>query len=214
MHVRPKSPAAASRRTREDHTATPIPTTRARQADRRREELLATGLRLFAERGFRATTIADIATATGTAHGLIYHYFRSKDDLLAAILERYSFLPRLQQLLAVSPDRPAAEVLTDIASGFSRMLDERTDLLRLVVAESGSNPVVGEALGRVTDEALEVLSTYLLARIEAGELRPHDPTVPARALFWALITRHIGGAQVDGFETDLVAVLLDGIRRS
>lgn len=187
-------------------------TTRARQADRRRTELLDAALRLFAEQGFHATTIADIAAATGTAHGLVYHYFRSKDELLSEILERYAFLPHLRSLLAVSPDRPASEVLTEVAVGFSRMLDDRTDLLRFVVAESNRNPLVAAALGRVMDEGLELLSGYLQARIAAGELRLHDPTVPARALFWAIITKHLGQAPVDSFETDLVALLLDGIR--
>ena len=185
---------------------------RVAQADRRRAELVDVALRLFAERGFRATTIADIAAATGTAHGLVYHYFRSKEELLAAILQRYSFLPQLRALLAVSPDRPATEVLTEVAVGFSRLLDERPELLRLVVSESATNPIVAEALGRVTDEGLVAMTDYLQARIAAGELRAHDPTVPARALFWAIITKHLGPPGADGFETDLVAVLLDGIR--
>ena len=187
-------------------------TARARQADQRRSELIEAALRLFAERGFRATTIADIASATGTAHGLVYHYFGSKDELLAAVLGRYSFLPRLQALLEVSPDRPASEVLSEIAIGLSAMLRDRPELLRLVVAEAPTNPIVATALAKVTGEGLEVLTEYLRARIEAGELRVHDPTVPARALFWAIITKHLGPAEPDGFETDLVAVLLDGIR--
>lgn len=187
-------------------------TPRAAQADRRRAELIDVALRLFAERGFRGTTIADIAAATGTAHGLIYHYFRSKEELLAAILERYTFLPQLRALLAVSPDRPAAEVLTEVALGFSRVLDERPELLRLVIGESATNPVVAQALGRITEEGLAAMTDYLRARIAAGELRVHDPTVPARALFWAIITKHLGPADADGFEADLVAVLLDGIR--
>jgi AcrR family transcriptional regulator len=190
------------------------PSARSRQAERRRAELIDAALRLFAERGFRGTTIADIAEATGTAHGLVYHYFRSKDELLEAILERYTFLPRLRALLAVSPDRPAAEVLGEIAVGFSTLLDDRPELLRLVVAESQTNPIVAAALARVTEEGLVVLSEYLTARIAAGELRVHDPTVPARALFWAIITKHLGPPDADGFETDLVAVLLDGIRAS
>jgi AcrR family transcriptional regulator len=185
---------------------------RAGQADRRRAELVDTALRLFAERGFRGTTIADIAAATGTAHGLVYHYFRSKDELLAAVLERYSFLPQLRALLAVSPDRPAADVLTEVATGFSRLLDQRPHLLRLVVTESQTNPVVAAAMARISEEGLVVLTEYLRARIAAGELRAHDPTVPARAVFWAIITKHLGPAGADGFETDLVAVLLDGIR--
>jgi AcrR family transcriptional regulator len=191
-----------------------VASARARQADRRRTELVDAALKLFAERGFKATTIADIATATGTAHGLVYHYFRSKDELLAAILEQYTFLPRLQAVLAVSPDRPASDVLTEVAVGLSQVLGERPEVLRLVVAESQTNPIVAAALARVTESGLAVLSEYLRARIAAGELRVHDPTVPARALFWAIITKHLGPAGADGFETDLVAVLLDGIRAS
>jgi AcrR family transcriptional regulator len=189
-------------------------TARARQADQRRSELIEAALRLFAERGFRATTIADIADATGTAHGLVYHYFRSKDELLEAVLDRYTFLPQLRALLAVSPDRPASEVLTEIAVGLSAMLQDRPEVLRLVIAEAPTNPIVATALARVTGEGLEVLTEYLRARIAAGELRIHDATVPARALFWAIITKHLGPAEPDGFETDLVAVLLDGIRAS
>jgi len=169
-------------------------------------------LRLFAEQGFRATTIADIATATGTAHGLVYHYFSSKDELLEAILQRHTFLPRLRALLAVSPDRPASEVLTEIDIGLSAMLGDRPEILRLVVAEAPTNPIVAGALAHVTDEGLSLLTEYLRARMAAGELRAHDPSVPARALFWAIITKHLGPADADGFETDLVAVLLDGIR--
>jgi AcrR family transcriptional regulator len=187
-------------------------TARARQADQRRSELIDAALRLFAEQGFRATTIADIATATGTAHGLVYHYFSSKDELLEAILQRHTFLPRLRALLAVSPDRPASEVLTEIAIGLSAMLGDRPEILRLVVAEAPTNPIVAGALAHVTDEGLSLLTEYLRARMAAGELRAHDPSVPARALFWAIITKHLGPADADGFETDLVAVLLDGIR--
>jgi AcrR family transcriptional regulator len=187
-------------------------TARARQADQRRSELIEAALRLFAERGFRATTIADIATATGTAHGLVYHYFGSKDELLEAVLDRYTFLPQLQDVLAVSPDRPASEVLSEIAIGLAAMLRERPEVLRLVVTESPTNPIVAGALAHVTEEGLALLTDYLRARIAAGEIRIHDPSVPARALFWAIITKHLGPADADGFETDLVAVLLDGIR--
>ena len=56
------------------------------------------------------------------------------------------------------------------------------------------------------------MTDYLQARVAAGELRGHDPSVPVRALFWAIITKHLGPTGADGFGTDLVAALLDGIR--
>jgi AcrR family transcriptional regulator len=192
--------------------AATAPNTRAKQADARRDELLRVALRLFAERGFEGATIADIATATGTAHGLVYHYFSSKNELLLAVLERFSFLPELRRLLDVSPEREAVVVLTEIAVRFSALLRERADLLRLVSRESQTNQIVAAALAGVMVEGTEVISTYLVARVTAGELRPHDTTVPARALFWALVTMHLTQAPQDGFEVALVDVLLNGLR--
>jgi AcrR family transcriptional regulator len=186
-------------------------TARARQADRRRAELLDTALLLFAERGFDATTIADISAAAGTAHGLVYHYFRSKDELLLAVLERNSFLPALRQLLAVAPDQPATEVLPRIAAGFSAMIGERADFMSLVLRESQTNPAVAAAMGQLIGEGLDLLTSYLAGRIDVGELRPHDPTVTARALFQAIVAGHLNRLPAPGFETGLVDVILHGV---
>ncbi len=187
-------------------------TSRTRQADARREELLRAALRLFAERGVDGTTIADIAAATGTAHGLVYHYYASKNDLLLAVLERFSFLAELRRLLDVSPHRPAIEVLTEIAVRFSTLIRERADLLRLVSRESQTNPAVAAALGDVMVEGTRLIATYLDARVAAGELRPHDTSVPARGLFWAIVTMHLAQAADNGFEVSFVDVLVNGLR--
>jgi len=184
---------------------------RARQANRRRAELLDVALRLFAERGFEATTIADISEAAGTAHGLVYHYFRSKDELLLAVLERNSFLPALRQLLAVVPDQPAIEVLPRIATGFSAMIAERADFMSLVLRESQTNPSVATAMGQLIGEGLDLLTSYLVGRIEAGELRPHDPSVTARALFQAIVAGHLNRLPAPGFEAGLVDLILHGV---
>lgn len=56
--------------------------------DARREELLDAAVAVFARKGFARSKIADIAAASGLSHGLVYHYFASKDAILAAIVER------------------------------------------------------------------------------------------------------------------------------
>jgi AcrR family transcriptional regulator len=56
-------------------------------ADDRRERILAVAARLFAERGSRNVSVRDIAVAAGVTHPLIYYYWSSKEDLLAAALE-------------------------------------------------------------------------------------------------------------------------------
>ena len=65
-------------------------------------------------------------------------------------------------------------------------------------------PDCRRALAHVTEEGLRLLTDYLRARIVAGELRITTQR-PARALFSAIITKHLSPADADSFETDLVA---------
>lgn len=55
--------------------------------DARRTDVLRAASRVFAKKGFAAAKINDIAHEAGLSHGLVYHYFRTKDDVFAAILE-------------------------------------------------------------------------------------------------------------------------------
>lgn len=55
----------------------------------RREELLDIAGRLFAERGFRNTTVRDIADAAGILSGSLYHHFDSKEAMVDELLENF-----------------------------------------------------------------------------------------------------------------------------
>lgn len=55
--------------------------------DDRREEILRAALTVIARRGFAATTTREVTTEVGVTHGLLHHYFPSRDDLLAAAFD-------------------------------------------------------------------------------------------------------------------------------
>ena len=56
--------------------------------DERQEQILNAALRLFATRGLSATKISDIAAEAGVSHGLVHHYFHSKEEVFVAIVEK------------------------------------------------------------------------------------------------------------------------------
>jgi TetR/AcrR family transcriptional regulator, fatty acid metabolism regulator protein len=59
----------------------------------KRRQILDAAVRVFARQGFHATRVSDIADEAGVAYGLVYHYFRSKDDILDELfVERWSLL--------------------------------------------------------------------------------------------------------------------------
>jgi AcrR family transcriptional regulator len=59
----------------------------------KRRQILDAAIRVFARQGFHATRVSDIADEAGVAYGLVYHYFRSKDEVLNELFaERWSLL--------------------------------------------------------------------------------------------------------------------------
>ena len=59
----------------------------------KRRQILEAAIRVFARQGFHSTRVADIADEAGVAYGLVYHYFKSKDEVLNELFsERWSLL--------------------------------------------------------------------------------------------------------------------------
>jgi TetR/AcrR family transcriptional regulator, cholesterol catabolism regulator len=89
------------------------PALRARY-DRRQQEVVATAARLFAERGYQATSMSDLTDATGLAAGGLYHYIGSKEQLLFRICDEL-LEPLLEQASAiVAREAPATEHLHEL----------------------------------------------------------------------------------------------------
>lgn len=186
-------------------------TARRQQAEQRRAQLIDTALAVFAEKGVEAATVKELSEAAGVAQGLLYHYFRSKEELLRAALDRHYFLPELRRITSPDRNRPAAEVLLEVAEGFVTMLRERRPLLQLMMREAPSNPAVAERVERARREGVRLLAEYLTSRVSAGELRPHDTTAVARLLLDAAFMAHLTETPTDSFLRAVVEVILHGI---
>jgi TetR/AcrR family transcriptional regulator, cholesterol catabolism regulator len=189
-----------------------VSTSRRRRADERRDQLIDTALAVFAAKGFQGATVKDLSAAAGVAPGLMYHYFRSKDDFLRAALERRYFVPELRRIAASDRSRPAAEVLRDVVAVFAAVMRENERLVRVVFQEALlANPLVVERIERGRAEAERLLVEYLQSRVAAGELRPHDAAATARLLLFAVVMAHVTGTAEDGFLAAAVETVLNGI---
>ncbi|WP_460792500.1 TetR/AcrR family transcriptional regulator [Nocardioides maradonensis] len=81
-----------------------------------RERLLEVARDLFAERGFDRTSVQDVVAAAGVTKGAMYHYFASKDDLLAEIYGRVLRMQTSRLEAYVGSDAPVAERVADAAA--------------------------------------------------------------------------------------------------
>jgi TetR/AcrR family fatty acid metabolism transcriptional regulator len=101
----------------------------------KRDLILGAAVRVFALRGYHGSRVGDIAAEAGVAHGLLYHYFSSKDEVLRTIF-RENWGALLERFRAVEgADEPADEKLGGIAKILLRTWRNDPDLVTVMVRE-------------------------------------------------------------------------------
>src|ERR1700760_2412102 len=97
---------------------------RTRRKDARPGEIVAAALATFADRGYAATKLEDVAAAAGISKGTIYLYFSTKEDLFRAVV-RQAVLPNLAaaEEQFASHTGSCAELLRLLAQRFIQLLD-------------------------------------------------------------------------------------------
>jgi AcrR family transcriptional regulator len=185
--------------------------TRRQQAEVRRAQLLASALDVFAAKGLDGATVKDLSDAAGVAQGLLYHYFRSKEEMLQAVLDQQYFLPELRRIAATDRDRPVADVLLELTLGFARVLDQHRRVVQLMLREAPSNAAVAQRIERGRSEGVRLLADYLASRVAVGELRPHDCEASARLLFYAVFAAHLAETAPEPFLPATVEIVLHGL---
>jgi AcrR family transcriptional regulator len=164
-----------------------------RRKETRPSELIRAAHDTFAERGFAATRLEDVAEKAGVAKGTIYLYFKNKEVLFRAVVEAggATLLETIQAqaTLAAITDRPAIELLRGYCAAWQRIMRETTmaSLLKLLVAESGNFPEVAQWFNHsVLRPAKTVMADIVAAGIADGDFRP-IPTEIAADTFFALM---------------------------
>src|SRR4029450_11102318 len=141
-----------------------------------RREILEAAGRCFGERGFHSTSMQDFFAASGLSAGLVYRYFRSKDELLAELAaEALEQLHASVEEATAAAERPGTE---EVLARLLRTIDEldtRERIARVAVhvwGEALVNPAVGSAF---TAEIvrLQAAMERLVATAQAdGQLDP------------------------------------------
>ncbi|WP_433328311.1 TetR/AcrR family transcriptional regulator [Spirillospora sp. CA-294931] len=134
-----------------------------------RDRILDVAMGLFGEFGYRGTSVARIEKAVGLTPGAggLYHHFRTKEELLAAGIERH--LSRLEALRdiqrAIGPlDDPRAE-LTLVARYTLAEFDREAELVRILAAESRARPsLLDDAVRQMFTSTNERFAEWLCER--------------------------------------------------
>lgn len=149
-----------------------------------REEFLSKAAEVFEQKGFSPTRISDVAEALELSRSALYHYFKSKDEILQALVEEHTeqVAENMEQFVRSDSGSPASKlrallttvILTRMSGGARiRVLDQ-------LAAEMP--PKIKAHFERARKRILASLTTVIQEGIDSGEFRPVDPRTAALAV--------------------------------
>ncbi len=162
-----------------------------RRRDARPTEIVAAALGVFAERGFAAARLDDIAARAGITKGTLYLYFPNKEALLKAAVET-ALLPNLAQAetLAARDLGAVGTLLATIATQIGRIIATTPlgAIPKIMLAEAGNFPDLARFyLSAVIGRGLKLFGALVRRGIAAGEFRAVDPEATARLIIAPLL---------------------------
>jgi AcrR family transcriptional regulator len=197
-------------------------TARIPAADRRRQ-ILDAAVKVFARRGFTQCRVSDIADEAGVAYGLLYHYFRSKDEVLDTLfLERWSVMVDVIAEVDARQDATAREKLEAVASFIIESYRHDPDLMKVIIVEVTR---AANSFGRTHIEEIQRAFNGIAQIIEkgqaSGELRTTvTPVFGAMAFYgaieqvltgWILGWLPTGDTEFEQAKQFVVATICDGL---
>ena len=188
----------------------------------RRDELLAIAARLFADKGFKNTTVRDIADAAGILSGSLYHHFDSKESMVDEILRTFQedLFGQYDDILASDAD-PLAKLEQAVLVSFEA-IDEHHDEVA-IFQNDAAYLLTFDRFSYLADrnrQSREVWLTLLRSGIDAGVLRDDlDLELTYRFIrdtVWVAVSWYRPGGRRTHTEIarQYLSILLEGIHRA
>jgi TetR/AcrR family fatty acid metabolism transcriptional regulator len=193
---------------------------RSTAAEEKRRVILDAAVRVFAEKGFHTSRVGDIAEEAGVAHGLLYHYFSSKDEVLETIFREHwaALLDRIRA--AEESEEPVLEQLRGIARAMFFGWRYDRDAVRVVIREIARSPEVQERVGELV-KPIGAIRRIIERGQASGDFRRDLDAGTAAVIFYGAIDELITGwvlgriasdeEEVAAAEHHLVEVLASGM---
>jgi TetR/AcrR family fatty acid metabolism transcriptional regulator len=193
----------------------------------KRRAILHAAVRVFAEKGYHGCRIADVARGAGVAYGLVYHYFKNKDELLESVFaEQWTILLAALKAIQEGPGT-AGEKIAGVLGFVLDVFKTAPTAVRVLILEVARTPKVlrSGSTPETFFTAIGILADVVKSGQQAGELRDDvEPVVAATGILGSLemtVTGLVVGLvrpagppedQIDVVKAQLVAMVLAGLR--
>ncbi len=154
-----------------------------------KEKILKTSLKLFSAKGYKATTVRDIAGAMGVKQSALYNHFKNKDEILETLISNLTSSAIVTLFADKEPQTAAKQgkaLLMGIATTFKLLsFDGQNEaLFKLLMQEMFRNERIREIYNEYFyQENVKKLSTYFFMMMQEEQIKSSDPLLLANEFF-------------------------------
>lgn len=157
-----------------------------RRAEDRPREICAAALEVFAEKGFAAAKLDEIARRAGVSKGTLYLYFKDKEELFRAVV-RDTVAPNIDAVreTVMAADLPFAQIVPLFLGRFAELATRLPvgAVAKMVIGESRNFPELAKVWhDQVASRAIAMLAGLIERAQQKGEVRPGNPRLHAFTL--------------------------------
>ena len=152
--------------------------------------LLTATEELILEKGCQQTTLQDIMKRSGLSKGAIYHYVKSKDELMGLLLQkRFAAISQRFYQTVKEGGGELTEALGTISQSLSHVHDPRdvTNLILIYLLSKREDPVIGDMLSRLHAESIQTSKEWIEVGQKAGVI-PESLDAEKIAILFTMIT--------------------------
>lgn len=149
-----------------------------------REQLIDIAAQLFDRKGYTQTSINDIARALGLGRSAVYHYFRNKEEILAALVEAEALTPshQLRELMEEPGLTPTERLRRAVVEGITRRLSSGSRFILLARLEAQIPEELGPLYNKGRRDIYDFYVRCITDGMASGEFRRTDPKIAAFAV--------------------------------
>ncbi|MFS0916960.1 TetR/AcrR family transcriptional regulator [Brevibacillus sp. 179-C 1.1 NHS] len=162
----------------------------------KQRNILRASVKLFAEKGFHASSTAEIAKEAGVAEGTIFRHYKSKKEILLAVvapvLVKFAapfILKDVREIFKEQNNKTFSQIVTELYRNRIDLVLANENHIRILLQEAFFHDEIREALIATVFTGVKEMATKLIeAKVDVGELRP----LPTQAVFRAILSSMIG----------------------
>jgi AcrR family transcriptional regulator len=198
---------------------------RVKISDIRRREIIDAAYKVFSDKGYHKTGIADIAAELEMGHGTLYRYFKNKLDIATSVID--DIIARITEVVTAEPAQEITTVeeyrerLVRIGGRFFDLLEKNPDAHRILFYESLN---IDESITRKVNALFDLFASmtevYLRNGIDRGFLKPeihiHEAAYAINAMLFEAARRLSQAPEIDedakkAWSDTIIGLMLDGL---